>query len=293
MAGYLGLRLPAEITIPHSDYPQPTIFRPPSSYLGKKVPFPAASHSSNTSPEGSRTLETQIQLPKPRTLFLDRALTHLAAQDAPAYSLFIEGVSLLAYNIAWLCRTQGLKDFNTLEDICPMGHNLYRLLIAQETRVPIRPENPLDKDILPPKSGSKSLSSRGPAAFGELSHATSHSFIGSAENVQYLSGWRLTPTKITDDLRAYLLAEQQAQEWDMLNAKELEDMENLIAEDPVLVGEKRRDTVGSDVGRSYLTTTTAGNKASSPAGDETEAGKAEERKKGVSGWTKLKSRSEE
>lgn len=294
VAGYLGVRLPAEITLPHSDYPQPTIFRPSSSYLGKKVPFPTPHNSSTNSPEASK-LETQAQLPTPRTLFIDRPVNHLAIQDTQAYSLFIEGVSLLAYNIAWLCRTQGLKDeFNKWEDVCSMGRNLFRLLIAQETRAPARPENPLDKDIALSKNNSKAIPTRSRAGFGELSHATSHSFINAAENVLYLSGWKLSPTKVTDELKAYLLAEQQAQEWDVLSQKEWEEMENIIAEDPVLVGEKRRERTGLDDGRSFLTSTTlAGNKSMTPTDGGSEGGKTDDRKRGTSGWTKLKSRSDE
>jgi hypothetical protein len=293
IAAYLGVRLPAEITVPYNDYPQPTIFPQALSYQGKKVPFPGStpSHSSSNSPEASRTLEARTQLPKPRTLFLDRPITHLAAEDPPAYALFIEGVSLLAYNIAWLCRTQGLKEeFDEWDTICPMGRNLYRLLISQETRTVPKPENPLDKDIVPTKPNSKTPPMRGPAGFGELSHATSHSFLNTAENVQYLSGWKLTPTKVKDELKAYLLAEQQAQEWDVVNQKEWEGMEQIIAEDPVVVGEKRRDTSSVDDGRSYLTATTSTKTIASQAGDTTEG---EEKKRGSSGWTKVKSRTDD
>lgn len=296
VAGYLGVRLPAEVTVPYADYPQPTIFRPSSSYQGKKVPFPGTtpSHSSSASPEASRTLESRTPLPKPRTLFLDRPLNHLAAEDHQAYSLFIEGVSLLAYNIAWLCRSQGLKTgFETWEDVCPMGRNLYRLLVLQESRVPARPENPLDKDIVAVKTTSGGLPIRPAAGFGELSHATSHSFMSLAENVQYLGGWSLSPTKITDDLKAYLFAEQQAQEWDVVNQKEWEDMEKMIAEDPVVIGDKRKDGQGLDDGRSFLTSTADGNRTATHTDDGLDNGRSEGKRRGVSGWTKLKSRNEE
>ncbi|KAF1836659.1 hypothetical protein BDW02DRAFT_566753 [Decorospora gaudefroyi] len=291
VAAYLGIRLPAEITLPHSDYPQPTIFSPASSYQGKKVPFPGStpSHSSSASPEASRTLEARIHLPKPRALFVDRPLSNLSAEDPPAYSSFIEGVSLLAYDVAWLCRTQGMKDsFKHWDDICPIGRNLYRLLIVQESYNPQRLDNPFEKDMTWTKS-SRSVLRKTPVGFGQLSHATSHSFLGIAENAQYISGWALSPTKIVDELKAFLLAEQQAQEWDVLNQKEWEDMENLIAEDPVLVGEKRRGNAGPDDGRSYLTSAAVNRKSSSSQKE----GEPTERKKGTSGWMKLKSRPEE
>lgn len=290
MAAYLGVRLPAEITLPHNGYPQPTIFSIASSYQGKKVPFPGTllSDSSSNSPEASRTLDPRTPLPKPRTLFIDRPLAHLSAEDPAAYSLFIEGVSLLAYNIAWLCRTQGMKDsFKEWEDVGPMGRNLYRLLILQETFISRRLENPLDKDMSAVKSSASPLR-RAPVGFGQLSHATSHSYMNVAENVQYLGGWSLTPTKILDELKSYLLAEQQAQEWDVLNQKEWEDMENVIAEDPIMVGDKRRNASLVD-GRSYITTSTTDGTQK----DDTPDTRLPERKKGTSGWTKVKSRSED
>ncbi|KAF1948799.1 hypothetical protein CC80DRAFT_527671 [Byssothecium circinans] len=270
VAGYLGVRLPAEITLPHNDYPQPTIFSPASSYSGKRIPFPGStpSHSSSTSPEASRMLDPRVHLPKPRTLYLDRPLSHLSDEDAPAYSTFLEGVSLLAYDVAWLCRTQGMKDeFEQWEDVCSIGRNLYRLLVLQETKLAQRPENPLDKDVTPAKSNSRVPIRKTPVGFGELSHTASHSFLSSAENAQYLSGWALTPTKITDELKKYLYAEQQNLEWDKLDTKEWEGMENLITDDPVLVGDRRRDNTGLDDG-----------------GD---------RARGVKGWTRVKSRNDD
>ncbi|KAL5121203.1 hypothetical protein ACEQ8H_000671 [Pleosporales sp. CAS-2024a] len=284
VAAYIGIRLPAEITLAHNDYPQPTIFSPASSYKGKKVYFPGStpSHSSSNSPEASRTIDPRVHIPKPRTLFIDRHLSHLAAEDPPAYSSFIEGVSLLAYNVAWLCRTQGMKDsFKQWEDVCPIGESLHRLLVLHETYSHQRPENPLDKDMTL-KCSSRNPLRKTPVGFGQLSHATSHSYLNTAENAQYLSGWALTPTKIVDELKAYLLAEQQAQEWDVLNQKEWEDMENLRADDPMV--EKRRDAAGGSDRRSFHASTTCSDRATAPDAEQSE------RKRGTSGWTKLKSR---
>ncbi|KAF2118505.1 UV radiation resistance protein and autophagy-related subunit 14-domain-containing protein [Lophiotrema nucula] len=281
VSAYLGVRLPAEITLPHTEYPQATVFQPASSYQGKKVPYPGStpSHSSTNSPEASRTLEALALLPKPRTLTVDRPLPALAAEDPREYALFIEGVSLLAYDIAWLCRTQGLKnDFNSWEDACPMGLNLYRLLVLQESRKPQQPDNQA--------AGKQSV--KVPVGLGELSHATSYSFMNAANNVAYLSGWKLTPTKIVDELKSHFTAEQQAQEWDVLNQKEWEDMEDVFAEDPVVIGDKRKGSTALNDGRSNITTSVAGSRAADLSGDD-----SARPKRGVSGWTKLKSRSED
>jgi hypothetical protein len=221
-------------------------------------------------------------------LFIDRPLNHLAAEDPPAYSSFVEGVSLLAYNVAWLCRSQGMKDqFTQWEDVCSMGRNLHRLLVLQETKLAQRPENPLDKDIAPTKANSKAPLRRTPVGFGELSHGTSHSFLANAENAQYLSGWVLTPTKITDELKTYLYTEQQAQEWDKLDQREWEDMENAMTEDPVLVGEKRRGTAGVNDERDSIASTTVSRR------EVEQAAGGDERQKGVNGWTRVKSRNDE
>jgi len=179
-----------------------------------------------------------------------------------------------------------MKDqLNAWEDICPIGQNLYRLLIAQESRLSQRPENPLDKDIV--QSKTSTIVRKTPVGLGELAHTTCHSFLSSAENAQYLAGWSLTPLRISDELKRYLYAEEQAREWDELDPKEWEDMENVIADDPVLVGEKQRDKAGPDDGRSYLIATRRG----SEKGNTEDGG--EERKRGVSGWTRVKSRSED
>lgn len=170
-----------------------------------------------------------------------------------------------------------------------MGHNLHRLLISQETYSHQRPENPLDKDITA-KHSSKNPLRKTPVGFGQLSHATSHSYMNTAENAQYLSGWSLSPTKIVDELKAFLLAEQQAQEWDVLNQKEWEDMENLIAEDPIIVGDRRRAAASSSDGRSFLTSTTTNGRATPSQKAEMSEGEQSDRKRGTSGWTKLKSR---
>lgn len=293
VAGYIGIRLPAEITLPHTDYPQPTIFSPASSYQGKRVPFPGStpSHSSSNSPEASRTIDPRVHLPKPRTLFLDRPLSHLSAEDPPAYSSFIEGVSLLAYNVAWLCRTQGMKEsFKQWEDICPVGRNLYRLIVTQETYSRRQTGDPLATGTT---LNSSPKVQKNPVGFGQLSHATSHSFMNTAENVQYLSGWSITPTKIVDELRAFLFAEQQNQEWDVLSQKEWEGMEDLITEDPILVGDKRRSAVGvvgtSDVRSRVASTTMDGKSSPSPKADASE-NEHSDRRRGTNGWTKLKSR---
>lgn len=250
---YLGVRLPAEITLPGYDYPLPTIFSPTSSYQARDVPFPGTtpSHSSSTSPDASRFLEHQRPLPRPRPLFFDRPLPDLMKEDPHAYSWFVEGVSLLAYDVAWLCRTQGMHDdLVSFEEIAAMGRNLYRLLVDPAA------ERPAPAGGLVPTRGSSSSSaarngnggrtttpippSPSPAAqartttpvqqqvsrgFGQLSHATAHHFLGAAAHADVLRNWEYqNPARIVDRLKATLLMQMQNAEWEVVEEREWDGM---------------------------------------------------------------------
>ena len=69
-------------------------------------------------------------------------------------------------------------------------------------------------------------------------------------------------------------------------------MENLIAEDPILVGEKRLSNANVDDGRMHLALATANSRALPSQKVDASEGEQAERKKGSSGWMKLKSRPE-
>jgi hypothetical protein len=216
-------------------------------------------------------------MPRAMVLFLDRSLPHLREEDKVAYATFIEAVAHLGYSVAWLCRSQGMKDeIVNWEDVCDMGRNLHRLLKLRVTWNPQRPENPLDKDI--PQSKSSSFATKKtPVGLGEVSYSTSHSFALDGESAQRLGGWDLTPWKLKDQLKSFLYAEEQTKDWDNLDPKEWADMENAIIDDPIMVGKGHREGDGK------------GSMASRPT--STESAAVEERK--MNGWTRVKSRSEE
>ena len=47
------------------------------------------------------------------------------------FNLFVEGIVLLAWDIAWLSRSQGFtSETNDWEGICNMGKNLHQLIVA-------------------------------------------------------------------------------------------------------------------------------------------------------------------
>ncbi|KAJ8127157.1 hypothetical protein O1611_g6478 [Lasiodiplodia mahajangana] len=121
---YLAIRLPAEITLPHNDYPRPTIFSLSSSYQHGEVAFPGSSPI----PPDPRDRQF-ANVPSPRPLFIDRPLTTLSKEDPATYNAFLEAVCLLGYDIVWLCRTQGVPvgdNNNHFDAFASIGRNMQR-----------------------------------------------------------------------------------------------------------------------------------------------------------------------
>jgi len=192
---YLGLRLPAELTTPHEAWPHATICSISSSYLhtthDRKSAFPNYASPSPT-PGISRS--------RPRPLFLDKKLVQLARDDPALYSLFVEGIALFAWDVAWLCRVQGLAVAeDKWEDICDIGRNLWMLLEetpgqAKSAEAPgsaplkgdavqrhgtgVRAKSAASPSAAPPFPSIATTTT--PTNFGVLSHSTSHSFLRSA-----------------------------------------------------------------------------------------------------------------
>lgn len=267
---YLSLRLPAEITLPHRDYPLPTIFSLATSYKFSKVPFLGTTHahSSSNSPSASHNGDV-ISQHRPRPLFVDKPLPLLAKEDPSTYSAFIEGVALLAYNIAWVCKSQCIPvgPNCTYEDVCAIGVNFFNLLIGTSPRpAPPSQSNAAHKGgDTEPKIEENQRSS-----MGRFSHGTAHTFLGSAEGQEFIRSWKLlSPTKLAYRLKGQLLGEMTGAEWELLdqNAWEVEDGED---EGAVLVAAKDGASTTDS-----LITGDLGN---------------EERKPGNSGWTKVKPR---
>ncbi|KAJ4327472.1 autophagy protein 14 [Fusarium piperis] len=193
---YLAIRLPAAITLPHRDYPRPTIFNLAGSYRKGDPVFPsqtgAATPNSTSGDAGSQYAS------RPRPLFIDKPLSQLIKEDPATYSYFIEGVTLLAYNIAWACSTQGVPvgDKGSFEDICNMGRNLYNLLINQQS------------------AGTDGK----PTHLGQFSHGTAYNFLSAAEGTEAAKNFKLpNPMKLADKLKKKLLSEAPTPDWEVLD----------------------------------------------------------------------------
>lgn len=296
---YLAVRLPAEITLPHRDYPLPTIFPLPTSYKHGDVPFPGSTPttSSSTSPTTSRHAEQPNQ-PHPRPLFIKKPLPILATEDPSAYGLFLEGVSLLAYDIAWLCKSQGIPvgDEGTFEDICNIGKNLHNLLLTSRPRPSPASRTPSTQST-PTKTGDTDTESKKealpPTIIGKYSHGTAHSFLGSAEGSEFIRSWKLLkPTYIADKLKSKLLSEVVNAEWEVLD-EDAWALDDEMGDDGVVVGgteareRKERKLSGGQqhVGmQSFMSMRTVMDAAA-----DVVVGDAD-KKPGTSGWTRLKPR---
>ncbi|PGH10081.1 hypothetical protein GX51_00348 [Blastomyces parvus] len=300
---YLSLRLPAEITLPHRNYPLPTIFSPSSSYLSQEAIFPGASlsQSSPSSPTTSRTTDTRPP-PRPRPLYINKSLPKLAQEDPAAYGLFLEGVGLLAWNIAWVCRTQGLHvGVDSWEDVYDMGRNLWTLLVAQPsqssalTRVLSNRDNHAriqgsNKDTpQPAMQRTRSL-----PMLGHYSHGTAHSFLGGTEGTEFMRKWKQPSTaKVVDKLKSVLLGEMASAEWELLDKTEWEEEEfqkNTLREGeaPAPAAIKSSSTVTD--GALSETASSATTKTLDENNHADDSMTSNHRPKGTRGWTKLKSR---
>lgn len=299
---YLAIRLPAEVTLPHRDYPKPTIFSLASSHRHGDVPFPGTVVLPPSEPRD----QNQKHVPRPRPLYIDRPLLALAKEDPATYSLFIEGVVLLAYDIAWACCTQGVPigDKTSYEDVCNMGRNLYNLLIGNQLT-----NNPAARLVQPPPSPDATdtpelpeqikdhLGGNAKPMMGRFSHGTVHTFLGSAEGNEFTRSFKLpNPVKLADRLKKKMLSDADGLDWEMLNddawAVE-EPMEEGVQGKGKRQGESGQRLFGVE---SVMSTSTAKTAMDSTVADFAQVSLDEasspERLKpsGTSGWTKLKSR---
>ncbi|OAP63450.1 hypothetical protein AYL99_02677 [Fonsecaea erecta] len=290
---YLGIRLPAEITVPHRDYPLATINTPLTSYLGQRITFPGSgsSLSAPSSPSASRM--DLSSSPKPRPLYIgsddyNESVAQFAKKEPLAFNYFIEGVSLLAWDVAWLSRTQGfVAGTDTWEDICDMGRILFQMTLApaQSSALPrvITQRNAHNRHRRSQSTSSPVIDDKEsafPARLGSYSHNSAHTFLGSAAAAgdNPSRHWRVSRySMISDPLKKHLITEMNNAEWELLDQQEWNDGGEKMDE-AVFIKTRPMDGKEYDDARSIM----------APGGEEDGA-----RAKGKSGWTKLKNREKE
>ena len=239
---YLGLRLPAEISLATAFQPYCSIHTPLSSYKTAFLP-PGLRHQSST---GSAA-------PRQRILQLERPLHHLASEEPITYSLFVDAITLLAWDVAWVAKTQGLEvGAKSWEEICAIGKNMWSLFVAPPRPPTLRKRSAAvntSTGLAPSPTQSTSSPLKGQADLppqatapipdpGRYSHSSSHSFLSSSGpdgGADHLRGWRFAnPVRIIDRIKAALLNERTGAEWEVLEKPESEDAEeeNVLHVDP-------------------------------------------------------------
>lgn len=289
---YLAVRLPAEIIVPHRAWPRPSILTPSGSYTTRDVHFPGTtpSQSTSTSPTVSRHVDARSP-PRPRPLYVDKRLPQLAQEDQTAHSLFIEAVSLLAWNIAWLCRSQGFSPgTDSWEDICCIGKNLYQLFGPSPPLTRVRSSRDITSRPKIAGNSNSSPRSRSLPRLGQYSHGSAHSFLANNEGMALIRGWKVTRyMTIADSLKRTLLEGISNAEWELLEEREWDDGGGEFNEAEAVFVKRRNDEANTawDDARSVMT---ARMKVSTLNDGEDNNGNATARAKGTSGWTKVKSR---
>ncbi|KAI7633280.1 hypothetical protein KC322_g22418, partial [Hortaea werneckii] len=193
-----------------------------ASYRQKNVPWPYKAHSQTSSPAASRLVDQQSGgTASPRSLHLNKPLRDLQKEDPKAFGYFVEGASLLAVDVAYLCRTQGLDIVNTFDDFCANGRNLFQLLSSPEQQRP-----PLDRhsSSATAKTDRPRGKPAGSANLGVYSHGSAHHSLSGYEGLDILSPWRLpSSSRLVDKLRSFLINEISGAEWDFLSDKEWDE----------------------------------------------------------------------
>ena len=254
---YLALRLPAQIMLPTSTYPFPTILSPNVSYTGIPPSLPGTdpSQSTHVNTTASRQPDQRTP-PRARPLFLKKKLSTLYKDEARAYAYLVEGMTLLAWDIAWLCKTQGMDiGRDSWEEVGAMGRNLWNLLLSPNSAGMSTASSKNDTSLA--KDNRAAIARRGGlnAGFaptpGLFSHDSAYGFLAAFPASEYMHDWRLlNPIKVMDRMKAMLLAERTGAEWEVVEdgewQEEVSEEKNLSRPDSRLsiAGNIQHQTVG-------------------------------------------------
>lgn len=275
-----------------------TILKAEDSYLVQK---PTSFNTNTTkpttkSPTASRH-EDGNSFSRPRPLFVgsgekDERIANVYNDDPAAFSLFNEGVSLLALNVAWLCGSQGLHNgTEAWNDVTDVGKNLWNLLLAL-------PQNlPGHADATMPRSKTGRKTERTPKAvsmppfrLGQGSHSSARQFLGSPYKLEC----KLQLPKfavLTGQLKAAIHADTKNAEWELLLQDEWDDGTEQFDE-AVHIRTRAMDGHNFDDARSIMTTRTRLGEDDRTTAMPSEAGEGFKSLKttGTSGWTRVRGR---
>lgn len=228
-AFYLGIRLPAEILLPNSQHPYPMICTPNTSYRGEKAVDMWSAHSS---PSASRH-DMKVSA-KARPLFVasenrDERLYAYQKDHSQGFNLLVEGIALLAWDIAWLSRSQGFASgTNDWVGICNIGKNLHQLIVAN-TQAPsmarLQEPTTLKRTISSQRERRKEL----PGRLGQNSDIYAALTNIRTPRNELITDWAfLSWQAVATSLRKVLLTEIASAEWELLQDDEWDETAGFV-----------------------------------------------------------------
>ncbi|KAL8803922.1 MAG: hypothetical protein Q9182_002889 [Xanthomendoza sp. 2 TL-2023] len=275
--------------------------QPGSSYASTGVRYFTTNSGTSTAYTSSsvRTGSRVTSMNGPKPLYLKKHLPTIAKDDTQAFAAVVEGITLLAWDVAWLCRSQGIDvGAESWEEVCNVGGNLGKLFAAAriEPRSTSNSPGPLpkrDADLrreLPVTTGSRApgpgIASDHLTSFGQYSHGTVHSNLSTANGAKIMREWRLQdPVKIIGRVKQILVGDRTTAGWDMLEGKEWE----FASTSP----EWSRPAAPVDATIVVVDSKSGPKNIAKDSETESNTPGAEElveKARGTSGWTKLKSR---
>ena len=275
---YLSVRLPAEIILPHNHFPHAAVLPINSSYKSGDPRY-SGSGSQTPSPAASRIM-LRNDLSRPRLLQLDRPLPQLLKEDPKTAAFFIEGIALLAYDLAWLCRTQGAGPLISFDDVCDLGQNLHRLFPGKDDKSrPALNRNVSSAVGRTERSFIDNIEAQ--PRLGSYSHGSARHSLAGYESYELFLDWKTSVTKLTDQVKSYLRNETARAEWHFVDDTEWGD--ELENEQPVLVGGARRSLDSKGPAMSIMPVLPS-------YGEDDDSPGPSSAPRGQSGWMKVRGR---
>lgn len=278
---YLSVRLPSEILLPTNSFPYAALLPERVSYKMKDLQYLDVLSSRQSSPSASRLLDrNKAQSSRPRILHLHRPLHELFKEDTKAFGLYIEGIMLLAWDVAWLCRSQGIDTLNSFDDVCAIGKNLYQLFLSPEVLRPLhdrKPSSTPSKNERPTNTATAT-----DFRFGAFSHGSSYNSLVSPPGLLRMEKWRLASSaRIVDKLKSYYQNEISGAEWDFISGGEWD--EAVDHDPPVFVGGTPQKLLDkTETAMSVMTL--------KPSDDADDGTMDDGKRKGSNGWMKVRGR---